>query len=147
MPIITEARAVIAAPAAVAWRLLADYANDPLWRARVRRMEQSPPGQVFPGATAVEEIRVLGTLSRAVVEVVTVTPGTSFTWRAIDGADAEGHRTITALGDDRCELHTWRVIRLSGAQAWGEPLARWALTRGERADVQRAAALVEAITR
>ena len=38
MPIITEARAVIAAPAAVAWRLLADYANDPLWRARVRRM-------------------------------------------------------------------------------------------------------------
>ena len=61
MPIVTEGRAVIDAPAQAAWAVLADYANDPLWRQGVDRMEQTPPGEALDGAQVVEGPPCAGT--------------------------------------------------------------------------------------
>ncbi|MEZ3160293.1 SRPBCC family protein [Microbacterium sp. BWT-B31] len=143
MPIITEGRAIIEAPPSAAWAALADYANDVLWRKAVNRMDQDPPGEVFEGAAVVEELRILGRVVQTRIEVHDVRPGSSFAWRAIDGSAAFGTRSVVPLGTDRCELRTWRQIGLTGADRLLQPLVAWVLRRAERADVRRAALVVE----
>ncbi len=142
MPIVTEGRAVIDTSAQIAWTVLADYSNDPLWRQGVTRMEQSPPGEVFDGAIVVEELHVLGRLTRTRIEVRDVRPGVSFAWRAVDGTDARGTRSLVPLGEGRCELRTWRQIRLRGADRLLGPLVAGVMARAERGDVHRAVGLV-----
>lgn len=142
MTIITSGRVVIDATTAVAWAILADYTNDPRWRHGVERMEQTPPGEVFDHAPVVEELRILGRLVRTPIEVHAVRPGSSFAWRATDGTDTHGTRSIVALDDGRCELHTWRRIALTGADRLLQPVVSLIMSRNERRDLQRAAALV-----
>lgn len=140
--IVTEGRVVIDASPAAAWILLSDYANDPSWRRGVSRMEQTPPGPVREGARAIEELTVLGRVTRTLVEISEVVPGRSFAWRAIDGTEAHGTRSIEPLPDGRCELRTWRAIRLVGADRWLEPVVAVVMARTERGDVRRAATFV-----
>lgn len=142
-PIRIVSRAPIAAPATSAWALLSDYANDPLWRHGVSRMEQTPAGPVRDGARVVEELRVLGRDIRSDVEVHDVVSGESFGWRVVGGADAHGARRIEAHADDRCELITEKVLVLHGADRLLAPLIAWTIRRTEAADARRAAALVE----
>lgn len=139
----SAASVVIQAPAAAAWEVLGDYAHDPAWRSGVSRMEQTPPGVVHDGATAEEDLRVLGRRVTTRVELHDVRDGGGFSWRAVDGTDARGTRTIVALDAARCELRTEREIRLVGADRLLAPLVRWVMARAERADLARAAALVE----
>ena len=136
-------RSAIAAPAAVAWAVLADYAHDPSWRKGVSRMEQSTPGPVHDGARVVEQLRVLGRDIRSDVTVHDVVPGESFAWRVVDGADAHGVRRIVAHGVDRCELVTEKVLVLTGTERLLAPLIAWTIRRTEAGDARRAAALVE----
>ncbi|MGB4779990.1 SRPBCC family protein [Microbacterium sp.] len=140
--VLTRASAVIEAPADAAWAVLGDYANDPLWRRAVSRMEQTPPGIVHDGAQAVEELQTLGRTVVTRVELHDVLPGRSFAWRAVDGTDAHGTRAIVPLDDGRCALRTERRIGLTGADRLLQPLVSWVMARAERADLARAAALV-----
>jgi hypothetical protein len=141
-PITTKSRAVIEATAATAWAVLSDYANDPLWRHGVLRMEQTPPGAVHDGARVVEELRILGRTVRTDIEVRDVNPGSSFAWRALTGSDAHGTRSISPLGSDRCELVTEKHVCLAGSDRLLQPLVAWVIRRTERADARRAAAFV-----
>ena len=138
----TAGRVVIQAPASAAWEVLGDYAHDPAWRSGVSRMEQTPPGRVQNGATAEEDLRVLGREVRTRIELHDVRDG-GFSWRAVDGTHAHGTRTVAPLDSGRCELRTDREIRLVGADRLLAPLVRWAMSRAEHADLARAAALVE----
>lgn len=142
MVIITEGRAAIAATPAQAWAFLADYANDPRWRTGVERMQQTPPGMVFDGAPVVEDLRLLGRLTTTHIEVFDVRPEVSFSWRAVDGSHARGTRTL-APRDGGCELVTWREIALTGADRLLQPLVSAVMSRQERANVLRAARLIE----
>ena len=90
---------------------------------------------------------MLGRLTRTRIEVHDVRPGASFAWRAVDGTGAHGIRSIKPLGDDRCELRTWRQIRLAGADRLLQPIVARVMARTERGDVLRAAALVAERTR
>lgn len=144
MPVITQGRAIIEAPASTAWGLLADYANDPLWRKAVSRMDQTPEGPVREGAHAVEELHIFGRTVVTRIELHDVQPGESFAWRAIDGPGAHGTRAIVTLGPSRCELRTYREITLRGLDRLLHPIVSWSMARAERADVRRAAALVVA---
>jgi hypothetical protein len=143
MSIVTKGRVVVEAPAAATWRMLADYANDPLWRGAVSRMDQSPLGLVQDGVVVVEELRTFGRTVTTRIEVHDVRLGTEFAWRAIDGTDAYGTRTIIPLGPARCEIRTYREIGLRGADRLLEPFVSWSMARAERDDLRRAAALVE----
>lgn len=142
MPVVTQGRIVIEAPARTAWELLADYAHDPLWRAAVTRMDQTPPGPVQEGADVVEELHIFGRTVVTRIELHDVQPGTSFAWRAVDGPGAHGTRTIVPLGPNRCELRTYREITLSGPDRLLQPIVSWSMARAERGDMRRAAALV-----
>src|SRR5690349_10281647 len=95
--VITEASIVIEASAPDAWAVVGDYANDPQWRAAVSRMDQTPPGPVQRGATAVEVLRVLGRTTTTTVEVLSVDAPREFAWRATAGSIAHGTRTLTPL--------------------------------------------------
>lgn len=142
MPVTTAARVIIHAPRAAAWEVVADYANDPLWRGGVSRMDQTPPGEVREGAPVVEELRVLGRLVRTELEVWEVRTGEMFSWRATDGTNAHGTRTITTVDETTCELHTWRRIHLTGADRLLQPLVAWIFSRNERKDLRRVAHLI-----
>ena len=142
-PIITAASASIRASADAAWAVLGDYANDPLWRAAVTRMDQTPPGPVHNGATALEEVRMFGRTVLTRVELHGVVPGLEFSWRAIDGIQAHGIRRIVPIGTDRCEVHTRREVWLRGADRLFQPLVAWSMARAERSDLHRAAAMIE----
>lgn len=141
-PVTTKASTVIDAPAEAAWAVLGDYANDPLWRSAVARMEQTPPGPVHDGATAVEELHTFGRTVVTRIELHDVRPGAGFAWRAIDGTDAHGTRTVVSLGADRCEVRTHREIGLRGADRLLQPIVAWSMARAEREDLRRAAVLV-----
>ncbi|MFD2840596.1 SRPBCC family protein [Populibacterium corticicola] len=143
MTIKTTAQAIINASPDVAWTILADYANDPLWRENVLKMEQSPSGPVFDGAQAIEELRVLGRSITTHIEVSDVRPLTGFSWRAVDGTKAHGIRTLEELPDGKCLFKTERQITLQGVERLLEPLVGWLMNRTERKDVLRAAILVE----
>ncbi len=143
MTITTKAQVIINTSPDVAWTVLADYANDPLWRENVLRMEQSPSGPVFDGAQVIEELRVLGRNITTRIEVSDVRPFTGFSWRAVDGTKAHGTRTLEELPDGTCLLVTERQITLQGLELLLEPLIGWLMNRTEQADVARAAALVE----
>ncbi|MBA4248768.1 MAG: hypothetical protein C0444_10835 [Microbacterium sp.] len=142
VPVVTQGRAVIDVPASTAWALLADYANDPLWRKGVTRMDQRPQGLVCDGAHVVEELRILGRTVVTQIELHDVQPGTSFAWRAIDGPGAHGTRAIIPLGSARCEIRTYREITLRGLDRLLHPVVSWSMARTERDDLRRAAALV-----
>lgn len=142
-PIITTASAPIRASATAAWAVLGDYANDPLWRAAVTRMDQTPPGPVQNGATALEEVRMFGRRVLTRVELHDVVAGVEFSWRAIDGIQAHGIRRIVPSGTDGCEVHTRREVWLRGADRLAQPLVAWSMARAERSDLHRAATMIE----
>lgn len=142
-PIITTASAPILASADAAWAVLGDYANDPLWRGAVTRMDQTPPGPVHDGATALEEVRMFGRTVLTRVELHDVVAGREFSWRSIGGVQAHGIRRIVPIGTDRCEVHTRREVTLRGADRLLQPVVAWSMARAERSDLHRAAAMIE----
>lgn len=138
-----QVRAMVAAPASDAWRLLSTYADDPLWRRGVSRMDQDPPGPVIDGARTTEVLRMLGRTMHNVAVVSDVRPGESFSWRVVDGVDADGSRRVIALGDDRSEIVIDKRVRLAPSDRMLRPLVALVLARTERGDVRRAVRLIE----
>lgn len=130
------------APAAAGWAIVADYGHDPEWRHGVATMAPEPPGEVSVGTTTAEVIRFGGRTYRNVGAVTAVDPGRRFSWRTTSGADADGSRTVRALGDDRCEITLELTVRPHGAERLLRPVLARMLDRGMAADLDRLAGLV-----
>ncbi len=103
-------------------------------------MDPEQAGPLTDGARTSEELVVLGQRVRSVVEVDRVVPGESFRWRTVEGADAEGTRSIRPIGPTSCELVFTKTVRLRGRERLLAPLLRRTIRRTDQADAHRAAA-------
>jgi uncharacterized membrane protein len=133
----------IEVPAAAAWSVVADYAQDTAWRRGVTAMVPEPPGLVALGTTAHEEMTFGG---RALVNdgvVTRVEPGRSFSWRTTSGVDAEGSRLVEPLGDRRCRVTLVLRARPHGVEHLLVPIYRRMLARGLAHDAAELSALLE----
>jgi hypothetical protein len=134
----------IDAPAAVAWRVVADYARDVEWRDGVLRMAPTPAGPVQVGTTTAEEIKVAGKTYRNDGEVVAVEPGSRFEWRTTAGAVAHGSRRVVPIDPGRCRVHLELHVTPTGINRLFAPMLRKVLDKGLAGDVERLRDLVEA---
>ena len=132
------------APAAMAWRVVADYARDVEWRGNVRRMVPTPPGPVQVGTTTAEEMKVAGKTYRNDGEVVAVEPGSRFEWRTTTGAVAHGSRQVTPIDPGRCRVHLELHVTPTGLNRLFAPMLKKVLAKGLAGDVERLRILVEA---
>jgi uncharacterized membrane protein len=76
--------------------------------------------------------------------VTAVDPGTRFTWRTTSGADADGSRTVRALGDGRSEVTLVLTVRPHGVERLLQPVLMRMLRSGLAADLGRLAQLASA---
>lgn len=132
----------IARPAAEIWRIIADFGQDPRWRAGVITMAPDPPGPVVPGTVTDESISFGGRSYRTGSQVTRVVPGREFAWRMTSGIDAEGGRSVVPLGEDRCRVTVLLRFRPPGLHRLRGPLLRRALRRKYQQDLRRLSDLV-----
>lgn len=130
-------------PAELLWTLIADYRNDPSWRCGVTRMEPTPAGLVQVGTTTDEVMRLAGSTYRNLGEVIAVGPDLQFAWRTVQGADADGRRSVTPLGSDRCVVRMELTVRTKGLQRMIAPLLVFVLRRNLGTDLARLRALAD----
>jgi len=134
----------IAHPAAEIWRIVADFGQDPRWRAGVTTMAPDPPGPVVPGTTTDESITFRGHVHYTGSVVTSVVPGREFAWRMMSGIDAEGGRSVVPLDGDRCLVTVSFKIRLHGLQRLRAPMLRRALGHKLQQDLSRLRDLITA---
>jgi hypothetical protein len=132
------------APAALAWRVVADYARDVEWRTGVLRMVPSPMGLVQVGTTTAEEMKVAGRTYRNNGEVVAVEPGSRFEWRTTAGAVAHGSRQVIPIDPGRCRVQLQLHVTPTGLNRLFAPMLKNVLAKGLAGDVERLRDLVEA---
>lgn len=138
--------AVIDAPAAMAWRVVADYSRDVDWRRGVVRMAPTPVGLVQVGTTTAEEMKLAGTTYRNNGQVVAVDPGSRFQWCTTAGAVAHGSRQVTPIDSERCRVRLELHVTPTGPNRLFAPILRRMLDKGLAGDVQRLRELVETAT-
>jgi uncharacterized membrane protein len=138
----------ISRPASEVWTYVADYGNDPSWRAAVTHMHPSLPGPVRVGVTTHERLRLLGMTFRTDATIDRVEAGRLLQWRAHDRQKhLQGSRLVEATGPASCrftEVVEGRLLALSRPL---EPLVAWLLQRQSSADLRRLKQLLEAPTR
>lgn len=127
----------IAAPAETVWAAISDYRGDVRWRRGVSRMDPTPAAPVTVGTVTDEKMRLGGATYRNLGVVTAVEPGRSFAWRTTDGADANGSRTVDALGDDRSRLRLTLTVRVTGSQRLMAPMLKVMLRRNLFGDARR----------
>ncbi|MFG3406873.1 SRPBCC family protein [Streptomyces sp. NPDC048142] len=142
-PIAVRSSADVHAPAQFVWDFLRVYGNDLEWRSGLERMTQSPPGPVRDGARVEETLRVLGRVVESLVEVSDVREGHSFAWRVVEGATADGSRSVTATGEGRCRVDLVKRVTLTGSDRLLRPLIAAVITRTERGDARRIKQVLE----
>jgi hypothetical protein len=95
---------IIAAPAGVAWRILIDTREWPIWGPSVRAVE-APAQLICPGMRG----RIQTPLGLWLpFEITRWEPEHAWSWR-VAGAEATGHR-VTPLGPGRCRV-TFEIPR------------------------------------
>ena len=134
----------IDAPAAVAWRVVADYTRDVDWRSGVLAMVPTPTGLVQVGTTTAEDMKVAGRTYRNNGEVVAVDPGSRFEWRTTAGAIAHGSRQVTSTDLDRCRVRLELHVTPTGLNRLFAPVLEKVLDKGWAGDIERLRHLVEA---
>ena len=130
-------------PADEVWRLVADYARDPEWRAGVATMAPSTSGPVVEGTTTAEELRMAGRTWDNTGVVTAVEPGRRFTWRTTSGVPASGSRTVVPLPGGRCRVELTVSVTAGGALRLLRPLLAPMMRRGLAADAERLRQLAE----
>ena len=134
----------IDAPAAAAWRVVADYTHDVDWRSGVVRMAPTPTGPVQVGTTTAEEMKVAGKTYRNDGEVIAVEPGVRFEWRTTAGAVANGSRQVTPTDAARCRVRLELHVTPTGLNRLLAPMLTKVLDKGLASDVERLREIVEA---
>lgn len=134
----------IAAPAAVAWAVVADYRRDVDWRTGVLSMIPTPDDLVNVGTTTVERIRAGGRTYVNDGEVTAVDPGVRFEWRTTAGVTAHGARAVRVLDEERCRVRLELTVAPEGFNRAIAPLLRRMLASNLHRDLDRLQSIVEA---
>jgi hypothetical protein len=125
-------------PASQVWAYVADYGNDPSWRAGVTQMRPSQPGPAQEGITTHELLRLLGMTFRTDATIDQVEPGHRLRWRAHDRQKhLEGSRLVEAIGPASCRFTEVVEGRLLGPSRVLEPLVACLLQRQATTDLGR----------
>jgi uncharacterized membrane protein len=131
-------------PASQVWAYVADYGNDPGWRAAVTQMRPSVPGPAQVGVTTHEWLRLLGMTFRTDAIIDRVEAGRLLKWRAHDRQkQLQGSRLVEPTGPaSSCftEVVQGRLLGLSRPLG---PLVAWLLQRQATADLRRLKQLLE----
>jgi uncharacterized membrane protein len=86
-------------PASEVWAYVADYGNDPSWRAAVTQMRPSEPGPAQVGVTTHEWLRLSGMTFRTDAIIDRVEAGRLLEWRAHDRQkQLQGSRLVEPTG-------------------------------------------------
>jgi uncharacterized membrane protein len=131
-------------PASQVWAYVADYGNDPSWRAAVIHMRPSVPGPAQVGVTTHERLRLLAMTFRTDAIIDRVEAGRLLHWRAHDRQKhLQGSRLVEPTGPTSSRFT--EVVEgglLGGLRPLG-PLVARLLQRQATADLQRLKHLLE----
>ena len=131
-------------PASQVWAYVADYGNDPSWRAAVTQMGPSVPGPAQVGVTTHERLRLLGMTFRTDASIDRVEAGRLLTWHAHDRQkQLRGSRLVEPTGQGSCRFTEVLEVRLLGLLRPLAPLVAWLLHRQATADLRRLKHLLE----
>jgi hypothetical protein len=126
---------------------VADYGNDPSWRAAVTQMRPSVPGPAQVGVTTHERLRLLGLSFRTDATIDRVEPGRRLQWCAHDRQKRlEGSRLVEPIGPASCRFTEVVDGHLLGLLRPLEPLVAWLLQRQATTDLGRLKQLLETST-
>jgi hypothetical protein len=126
------------------WAYVADYGNDPSWRAAVTQMRPSVPGPAQVGVTTHEWLRLLGMTFRTDAIIDRVEVGRLLEWRAHDGQkQLQGARLVEPTGPTSSCFTEVVQGRLLGLSRPLGPLVAWLLQRQAAADLRRLKHLLE----
>ena len=117
-------------PASQVWAYVADYSNDPNWRAAVTQMRPSMPGPAQVGVTTHELLRLLAMTVRTDATIDRVEAGRLLAWRAHDRQkQLQGSRLVEPTGPASARFTEVVEGRLLGVLRPLEPLVVWLLQR------------------
>ena len=134
-------------PASQVWAYVADYGNDPSWRAAVTQMRPSVPGPAQVGVTTHERLRLLGLSFRTDATIDRVEPGRRLQWCAHDRQKRlEGSRLVEPTGPASCRFTEVVEGHLLGPSRVLEPLVAWLHQRQATSDLGRLKHLLETST-
>jgi uncharacterized membrane protein len=131
-------------PASQVWAYVADYGNDPSWRAAVIHMRPSAPGPARVGVTTHERLRLLAMTFRTDAMIDQVEAGRLLHWRAHDRQKhLQGSRRVEPTGPTSSRFTEVVEGGLLGLSRPLGPLVAWLLQRQATADLQRLKHLLE----
>jgi uncharacterized membrane protein len=131
-------------PASQVWAYVADYGNDPSWRAAVTQMRPSVPGPAQVGVTTHERLRLLGMTFRTDASIDRVEAGRLLEWRAHDRQkQLQGSRMVEPSGPTGSRFTEVVEGGLLGLLRPLGPLVAWLLQRQTTADLRRLKHLLE----
>ena len=131
-------------PASQVWAYVADYGNDPSWRAAVTQMRPSVPGPVQVGVTTHEWLRLLGMTFRTDAVIGRVEVGRLLEWRAHDRQkQLQGTRLVEPTGPTSCRFTEVVEGGLLGLSRPLGALVAWLLQRQATTDLRRLKHLLE----
>jgi uncharacterized protein YndB with AHSA1/START domain len=134
-------------PASQVWAYVADYGNDPSWRAGVTQMRPSQPGPAQEGVTTHESLRLLGVSFRTHATIDRVEPGHRLQWQARDRQkQLRGSRLVEPTGPASSRFTEVVEGHLLGPFRVLEPLVAWLLQRRATTDLGRLKHLLETST-
>ncbi len=100
-----ERSAVLDHPAEIVFAFLADIGNLARWQSGVVRAEQTSPGAVGVGTTAVVERRLLGQEVRADMRVTRFEPGRAIVLETdASGLHVQASIDLESIGDGQCRV-------------------------------------------
>jgi uncharacterized protein YndB with AHSA1/START domain len=140
-----RATTTIDRPAAEVWAVVADYGRDPDWRQGVETMAPSTVGPAVVGTTTDEVLHLGGRTYRNHGEVTAVEPGRRLEWRTLQGADANGSRTVIETAGGRSEVELVLEVRTHGLERLLQPVLAPMLRKGLHQDLARLAALLDRV--
>jgi uncharacterized membrane protein len=131
-------------PASQVWAYVADYGNDPSWRAAVTQIRPSVPGPAQVGVTTHERLRLLGLTFRTDATIDQVEAGRLLQWRAHDRQkQLHGSRLVEPTGPASSRFTEVVEGHLLGLSRPLGPLVAWLLQRQTTADLRRLKHLLE----
>jgi hypothetical protein len=134
----------IGRPASEVWAYVADYGNDPSWRAAVTQMGPSVPGPAQVGVTTHERLRLLGMTFRTDAIIDRVEVGRLLAWRAHDRQkQLQGSRLVEPTGPASSRFIEVVEGGLLGLSRPLGPLVAWLLQRQATTDLRRLKNLLE----
>ena len=131
-------------PASQVWAYVADYGNDPSWRAAVIHMRPSVPGPAHVGVTTHERLRILAMTFRTDAVIDRVQAGRLLEWRAHDRQKhLQGSRLVEPTGPASSRFTEVVEGSLVGFSRPLDSLVAWLLQRQATTDLRRLKHLLE----